>query len=41
MVTDELFGSIDTTMVIKASPCYPEYEEVISDHRPLMIAITP
>lgn len=41
MVTDELFESIDTTMVIKASPCYPEYEEVISDHRPLMITITP
>ena len=41
MVTDELFESIDTTMVIKASPCYPEYEEVISDHRPLMIKLTP
>lgn len=41
MVTDELFESIDTTMVIKASPCYPEYEDVISDHRPLMIALTP
>ncbi|HMT66029.1 MAG TPA: endonuclease/exonuclease/phosphatase family protein [Bacteroidales bacterium] len=41
LVTDELFESIDTTMVIKASTCYPDYEVVISDHRPLMIVLTP
>jgi endonuclease/exonuclease/phosphatase family metal-dependent hydrolase len=41
LVTDELFGSIDTTMVVKASPCYQKYTEVLSDHRPLMISITP
>jgi hypothetical protein len=26
-------------MVIKASPCYPAYEEVISDHRPVVLRI--
>ena len=41
LVTDELFDSIDTTMVIKASACYPDYEMVLSDHRPLMIVLTP
>lgn len=41
LVTDELAGSIDTTLVIKASPCYPEYEEVLSDHRPVGIRINP
>jgi endonuclease/exonuclease/phosphatase family metal-dependent hydrolase len=41
LVTDELIASIDTTMVIKASPCYPDYNEVLSDHRPVSIKITP
>jgi endonuclease/exonuclease/phosphatase family metal-dependent hydrolase len=41
LVTDELAASIDTTLVIKASPCYPEYEEVLSDHRPVGIRINP
>ena len=41
LVTDELATSIDTTLVIKASPCYPEYEEVLSDHRPVGIRINP
>jgi endonuclease/exonuclease/phosphatase family metal-dependent hydrolase len=41
LVTDELFADIDTTMVIKASPCYPDYNEVLSDHRPVGIRIKP
>ncbi len=41
LVTDELFADIDTTMIIKVSPCYPEYGEVLSDHRPLGIRINP
>ena len=41
LVTDELFADIDTTMTIKVSPCYPEYGEVLSDHRPLGIRINP
>lgn len=41
LITDELFANIDTTVVIKASPCYPEYGEVLSDHRPVGIRIIP
>lgn len=41
LVTNELAASIDTTLVIKVSPCYPEYEEVLSDHRPVGIRINP
>ncbi|MDM8003921.1 MAG: endonuclease/exonuclease/phosphatase family protein [Bacteroidota bacterium] len=41
LVTDELFPAIDTTVVLKVSPCYPDYNEVLSDHRPLGIRITP
>ena len=40
LVTDELASHIDTTMVIKASPCYPDYEEVLSDHRPVSIRVS-
>lgn len=35
VVTNELFSTIDTTFVIKVSPCFPSYESVLSDHRPL------
>jgi len=41
LMTDELFPAIDTTVVLKVSPCYPDYNEVLSDHRPLGIKITP
>jgi len=37
LITNELFSSVDTTMVIKASPCYPDYEANISDHRPVEV----
>jgi endonuclease/exonuclease/phosphatase family metal-dependent hydrolase len=40
LITGELVPHVDTTMVIKASPCYPDYNEVLSDHRPEMIRIT-
>lgn len=35
LVTNELFSNIDTTMVLKNEPCYPDYLENISDHRPV------
>lgn len=41
LATDELAARIDTTMVIKASPCYPDYAEVLSDHRPVVVRILP
>lgn len=41
LVTDELFTRIDTTIVLKVSPCYPDYGEVLSDHRPIGIKINP
>lgn len=40
LVTDEVMSEIDTTMVIKASPCYPQYNTNISDHRPVGVNIT-
>jgi len=39
LVTDELAQYVDTTMVVKASPCYPDYADVLSDHRPVMVSI--
>ncbi|MCI0523548.1 MAG: endonuclease/exonuclease/phosphatase family protein [Bacteroidales bacterium] len=39
LITDELVQNIDTTLVVKASPCYPDYAEVLSDHRPVMVRI--
>lgn len=41
LVTDELAPEVDTTMVVKVSPCYPEYGDVLSDHRPVMVRINP
>lgn len=41
LVTNELASHIDTAMVIKASPCYPDYDYVLSDHRPVSIRILP
>lgn len=37
LVTNELAPLIDTTYVLKVSPCYPEYNRNISDHRPVGI----
>lgn len=39
LVTNELVPLIDTTLVVKASPCYPKYDANISDHRPVGIRI--
>ncbi len=41
LVSNELAESIDTTLVIKASPCYPDYQRVLSDHRPVGIRFNP
>lgn len=39
LITDELFSNHDTTMVYKAAPCYSEYSNYISDHRPVGIKL--
>jgi endonuclease/exonuclease/phosphatase family metal-dependent hydrolase len=39
LITDELFPHSDTTVVHKAAPCYPEYSNYISDHRPVGIRL--
>ncbi|MFO7575332.1 MAG: endonuclease/exonuclease/phosphatase family protein [Bacteroidales bacterium] len=39
MVTNELFTRVDTTMTYKPEPCYPLYETVISDHRPVGVVL--
>jgi endonuclease/exonuclease/phosphatase family metal-dependent hydrolase len=39
LVTNELFSNIDTTMVIKSEPCYPDYFDNISDHRPVELIL--
>jgi len=40
LITDELFGKADTTVVYKAAPCYSDYTTYISDHRPVGIKLT-
>ncbi len=40
LITNELFDNLDTTMVYKAAPCYPQYTDIISDHRPVGIKLT-
>jgi endonuclease/exonuclease/phosphatase family metal-dependent hydrolase len=40
LITNELFLKTDTTMVYKAAPCYANYSEYISDHRPVGIRIS-
>jgi endonuclease/exonuclease/phosphatase family metal-dependent hydrolase len=39
LVTNELFTNIDTVMVIKPEPCYPDYFNNISDHRPVELIL--
>ncbi len=38
-VSDELFQNIDTTIVNRPDRCYSEYEEIISDHRPVYLRL--
>jgi endonuclease/exonuclease/phosphatase family metal-dependent hydrolase len=40
LVTNELFANVDTTIVYKASPCYSDYNDIISDHRPVGIKLS-
>jgi len=40
LITNELFDNLDTAMVYKAAPCYPEYDVNISDHRPVGVRLT-
>lgn len=35
LISNELNTSLDTTFVVKVSPCYPDYENILSDHRPV------
>jgi endonuclease/exonuclease/phosphatase family metal-dependent hydrolase len=39
LVTNELFSNVDTVMVIKTEPCYPDYFDNISDHRPVELIL--
>jgi len=39
LITDELFSRQDTTIVYKAAPCYSDYPDYISDHRPVGIRL--
>lgn len=39
LISDELFGKVDTTLVYKAAPCYSDYSVFISDHRPVGVKI--
>ena len=41
LVTDEVTPVLDTTLVYKVSPCYPDYQDVLSDHRPVGITLSP
>jgi len=38
-VTDELYSNIDTTFVNRPDQCYTDYQEVISDHRPVYLRL--
>jgi|WetSurMetagenome_2_1015567.scaffolds.fasta_scaffold00698_9 exonuclease III len=40
LITNELFSRLDTTVVYKASPCYSDYNDIISDHRPVGIKLS-
>jgi endonuclease/exonuclease/phosphatase family metal-dependent hydrolase len=40
LITNELFAKVDTTVVYKAAPCYPDYSADISDHRPVGIKLS-
>ena len=40
LVTNELTSRIKSTFVIKASPCYSDYETNLSDHRPVEVIIS-
>ncbi len=39
IVSNELFGMIDTTMVFKPDACYGDYSTIISDHRPVYLRL--
>jgi len=39
LVTNELFSSVDTTMVLTSDPCYSGYFDNISDHRPVELIL--
>lgn len=38
-VTDELYSKIDTTIVNRPDRCFPDYSELISDHRPVYLRL--
>jgi len=40
LITNELFANVDTTVVYKAAPCYSDYTDIISDHRPVGIRLS-
>jgi endonuclease/exonuclease/phosphatase family metal-dependent hydrolase len=38
-ITNELYQYVDTTIVNRADQCYKDYQEVISDHRPVYLRL--
>lgn len=38
-VSNELFQYIDTTIVNRPDRCFPDYDEIISDHRPVYLRL--
>lgn len=40
LVTNELFDNVDYTETVKFQPCFSTYENLISDHRPVLISLT-
>ena len=38
-ITNELYTNIDTTIVYRVDQCYSDYQEVISDHRPVYLRL--
>ena len=39
IISDELVPDLDTTIVIKADPCFSDYPSLISDHRPVSVIL--
>jgi endonuclease/exonuclease/phosphatase family metal-dependent hydrolase len=39
LISNELVPSIDTCMVVKVAPCYPDYSLHLSDHRPVELIL--
>lgn len=41
LISNELFDRIRTVNTIKFEPCFKQYSTIVSDHRPVIISLTP